>query len=77
MKNSLLLTYSTNILVRLLTVNMNNFSSYPKNPKMCDLIPVTLLKTRPHYSQYSRENASLRAGSPIWASEASLARTRE
>ena len=25
--------------------------SYPKNPKMCDPILVTLLKMRPHYSQ--------------------------
>ena len=27
--------------------------SYPKNPKMCQPIPVTLLKMRPHYSQCS------------------------
>ena len=32
--------------------------SYPKNPKMCDPILVTLLKMRPHYSQSSRENAT-------------------
>ena len=31
--------------------------SCPKNQKMCDLILVTLLKMRPHYSQPSRENA--------------------
>ena len=31
--------------------------SCPKNQKMCDLILVTLLKMRPHYSQSSRENA--------------------
>ena len=31
---------------------------YPKNQKMCDLILVTLLKMRPHYSQFSRENAT-------------------
>ena len=30
--------------------------SYPKNPKMCDPILVTLLKMRPHYSQSRREN---------------------
>ena len=32
--------------------------SYPKNPKMCDPIQVTLLKTEPRYSQTSRENAT-------------------
>ena len=31
--------------------------SYPKNPKMCDPILVTLLKMQPQYSQSSRENA--------------------
>ena len=35
MKNTLLFNYSTNILVRLLTVNMKNCLT-PKNPKMCD-----------------------------------------
>ena len=54
MKNNLLFIYSTNILVRLPTVNMKNFLT-PKNPKMCDLILVTALKMRPHYSQSSRE----------------------
>ena len=54
MKNTLLFIYSTNILVCLLTVNMKNFLT-PKNPKMCDLILVTALKMRPHYSQSSRE----------------------
>ena len=57
MKNTLLFIYSTNILVRLLTVNMKNCLT-PKNPKMCDPILVTLLKMRPHYSQSSRENAT-------------------
>ena len=57
MKNTLLFTYSTNILVRLLTVNMKNCLT-PKNPKMCDPILVTLLKMRPHCSQSSRENAT-------------------
>ena len=32
--------------------------SYPKNPKMCDPIQVTLLKTQPLYSQTSCENAT-------------------
>jgi len=57
MKNTLLFTYSTNILVSLLTVNMKNCLT-PKTPKMCDPILVTLLKLRPHYSQSSRENAT-------------------
>ena len=56
MNNTLPFTYSTNILVRLLTVNMNN-TILPQNPKMCDPILVTLLKMQPHYSQSSRENA--------------------
>ena len=47
MKNTLLFTYGTNILVRLLTEEL----SYPKTQKMCDPILVTLLKTRPHYGQ--------------------------
>ena len=46
MKNTLLYTYKTNILVRLLTVNMKN-SLAPKTPKTCDLILVALLKMRP------------------------------
>ena len=29
--------------------------SHAKCPKMCDPILVTLLKMRPHYSQFSRE----------------------
>ena len=38
MKNTLLFTYRTNILVSLPTVNMRNFLT-PKNPKMCDPFP--------------------------------------
>ena len=38
MKNALLFTYRTNILVSLPTVNMRNFLT-PKNPKMCDPFP--------------------------------------
>ena len=65
MKNTLLFICSTNILVRLLTVNMKN-CLIPKNPKMCDPILVTLLKMRPHYSQSSRENATPPSGiSPL------------
>ena len=61
MKNNLLFIYSTNILVRLLTVNIKNFLT-PKNPKMCDPILVTVLKRRLHYSQSSRENATPSSG---------------
>ena len=42
--------------------------SYPKNPKMCDPILVTLLKMRPHYSQSSRENATPSSGTSQLAS---------
>ena len=44
----ILFTHSTNILVRLPTVNMKN--SYPNNrQKMCDpILVVTLLRVRPH-----------------------------
>ena len=58
-------TYNTNILVRLPTVNMKNCLT-PNNPKMCDLILVTLLKMRPRYSQSSRENETPSSGtSPL------------
>ena len=63
-KTTLLFIYSTNILVRLLTVNKNCL--IPKNRKMCDLILVTLLKMRPHHSQSNRENStSSRGTSPL------------
>ena len=44
------LVYTTNILVRLLTVKMKSCLT-PKNPKMCDPIVATLLKMRPHSIQ--------------------------
>ena len=47
MKNTLLFICGTNILVRLLTVNIQDCLT-PKNPKMCDPILVTLFKMRPH-----------------------------
>ena len=47
MKNALLFTYNTNILVRLLILNINKKLSYPKNQKMCNTILATLLKMRP------------------------------
>ena len=57
-----LFTYSTNILVRLLTVNMKNCLT-PENVRP---ILVTLLKMRPHDSQSSRENATPSSGtSPL------------
>ena len=60
MKNTLLFTYNTNILVRLLGINIHKYEelSYPQNPKMCDPIQVTLLKIQPRYSQTSCENAT-------------------
>ena len=67
MKNTSLFTYSTNILVRLLTVNLKNFF-YPKNPKMCDPILVTPLKMRPRFSQSRRENATPSSGASPLAS---------
>ena len=67
MKNSLLVVYSTNILVRLLTGNMKNCLT-PKNPKMCDPILVTLSKMRPHHRQSIRENATPSSGSSPLAS---------
>ena len=44
MKNTLLFTYSTNILVRLLTRRKCEELSHSKNPKMCDAILETPLK---------------------------------
>ena len=67
MKNTLLFIYSTNILVRLLTVYMKDFLTH-KNPKMCDPILETVLKMRPHYSQSSLENASSFSGTSPLAS---------
>ena len=67
MKNTLLLIYRTNILVRLLTVNMKNCLT-PTNLKMCDPIQLTLLKMRPHYGQSSRENATPSSGTSPLAS---------
>ena len=42
--------------------------SNPKRPKMCDPILVTLLKMWPHYSQSSRENATLSCSTSLLAS---------
>ena len=41
---------------------------YPKNPKMCDPILVTLLKMRPHSSHSRRENATPSRGTSPLAS---------
>ena len=71
MRNTLLFTYSTNILVpvvRLLTVDMKD-CLIPKIRKMCDPILVHLLKMRPHYRQSSCENATpSSATSPVASS---------
>ena len=65
MKNTLLFTYCTNSPGTFANRKYEDFS-YPKNPKMCNLILETLLKMRPHYSQSSRENATSSSGtSPI------------
>ena len=42
--------------------------SYPKKQKICDPIPVTLLKMGPHYSHSSRENATPSSGTSSLAS---------
>ena len=42
--------------------------SYPKNPKTCDPILVTLLKMQRHYSQSSRENSTPFSGTSQLAS---------
>ena len=67
MKDILLFIYSTNILVRLLTVNVKNCLT-PKNSKMCDPILVTLLKMQPQYSQSSHENVTPSSGTSPLAS---------
>ena len=64
MKNTLLFTYSTNILVRLLTVIMKNCLT----PKIRKCALVTLLKMRSHYSQSSCENATSSGGTSQLAS---------
>ena len=67
MKNTLLFnffTYSTNILARLLTVNMKNCLT----PKIRKCVLVTLLKMRPQYIQSSRENATSSGGTSQLAS---------
>ena len=67
MKNTLLFTYSTNSPGTFANRKYEDFS-YPKNPKMCNLILETLLKMRPHYSQSSRENPTPSSGTSPLAS---------
>ena len=50
--------------------------SYPKSPKMCDPILVTLLKMRPHYCQSSRENATPSSGTSLLVSYKEVAPPR-
>ena len=67
MKNTLLFnffTYSTNILARLLTVNMKNCLT----PKIRKCVLVTLLKMRPQYIQSSCKNATSSGGTSQLAS---------
>ena len=66
MKNTLLFTYCTNILVRLLTVNMNN--SLPQKSENVRPHSNNYLKMQPHYSQPSRENATPSNGTSPLAS---------
>ena len=66
MKNTLLFTYSTNLLVR--ANRKYEQLSNPQNRKMCDPILVTLLKMQHHYSQSSRENATPSSGTSPLAS---------
>ena len=42
--------------------------SYPKNPKICNPILVTLLKMWPHYTHSSRENVTASSGTSPLAS---------
>ena len=42
--------------------------SYPKDPKICDPILVTLSKIQPRYSQSGRKNATLSSGTSPLAS---------
>ena len=60
MKNTVLFTCSTNILVRLLTVNMKTF--------LAQKSVIIEMKMRPHYSQSSRENATPHSGTSPLAS---------
>ena len=63
MKNTLLFICGTNILVRLLTVNMKNCNT-PQKPE----------NVRPHYSHSSRENATPSSGTSPLASCEGLVR---
>ena len=51
--------------------------SYPKNPKMCDPILVTVLKMQPHYSQYSSENETPSSGTSPLPSKGSTPQERK
>ena len=55
MKNTLLYTYSTNILVRLLTINKKHCLT-PKNPKMRDPIIVNPIQMQPHLVKGNTSN---------------------
>ena len=57
MKNTLLFTYVQAYSANTFANRKYEELSYYKTQKMCDPILVNLLKMRPHYSQYRRENA--------------------
>ena len=67
MKNSLLSICSTNILVRLLTVNMKNCFTQKKSENVRPHSSNSI-ENRPHYSQSSRENATPSSGTSPLAS---------
>ena len=66
MKNILLFTYCTNILVRLLTVNMNN--SLPQKSENVRPHSNNSFENATRYSQSSRENATPSSGTSLLAS---------
>ena len=55
MKNTLLYTYSTSILVHLLTINKKH-CLIPKNPKMRDPIIVNPIQMQPHLVKGNTSN---------------------
>ena len=65
----ILVTFWENVIFAIPTKSLSiYFFSYPKNPKMCDPILVTLLKMQPHSSQSRRENATPSSGTSPLAS---------
>ena len=67
MKNTLLLTYRTEHFGAFANCKCEELS-YPKDPKICDPILVTLLKMQPRYIQSGLKNATLSSGTSPLAS---------